>query len=86
LLLRILDIVAQSGTDFAFPSQTLYMARDRGMDESRTAATSTTVNEWKDANDMQIPAFTAEQKEKLKGSIKYPPEGSAMNGTKDSTV
>jgi MscS family membrane protein len=86
LLLRILDIVAQSGTDFAFPSQTLYMARDRGMDESRTTATSTTVNEWRDANEMQLPAFSAEQKEKLKGSIKYPPEGSAMNGTKDSTV
>ncbi len=36
LLLRCMDIVAESGTDFAFPSQTLYLGRDGGLDEERT--------------------------------------------------
>ena len=35
LLLRMIDIVAESGTGFAFPSQTLYMARDTGLDADR---------------------------------------------------
>ena len=35
LLLRMIDVVAGSGTGFAFPSQTLYMARDTGLDAWR---------------------------------------------------
>lgn len=29
LLLRIMDIIERSGTGFAFPSSTMYLARDR---------------------------------------------------------
>ena len=36
LLLRCMDIVAESGTGFAFPSQTLYLGRDGGLDTERT--------------------------------------------------
>ena len=36
VFLRIMDIVEQSGTGFAFPSQTLYFARDDGLDTERT--------------------------------------------------
>ncbi len=36
LLLRCMDIVAESGSGFAFPSQTLYFGRDSGLDQSRT--------------------------------------------------
>ncbi len=36
LLLRCMDIVAESGTGFAFPSQTLYLGRDGGLDPERT--------------------------------------------------
>jgi MscS family membrane protein len=32
LFLRIMDLVAETGTSFAFPSQTLYLGRDRGLD------------------------------------------------------
>ncbi len=38
LLLNCMDIVEQSGTGFAFPSQTLYLGRDGGLDEARTHA------------------------------------------------
>jgi MscS family membrane protein len=36
LLLKCMDIVGGSGTGFAFPSQTLYIGRDTGLDEDRS--------------------------------------------------
>jgi len=38
LLLKCMEIVEASGTGFAFPSQTLYLGRDTGLDEARTRA------------------------------------------------
>ena len=38
IYLRINDIVAGSGSGFAFPSQTLYMGHDDGLDEERGEA------------------------------------------------
>jgi MscS family membrane protein len=78
LLLRILDIVSESGTDFAYPSQTLYMARDKGVDSDKTAQATDKVKEWVDKSELQLPSFTTEHKEKLKGTVKYPPEGSVV--------
>jgi MscS family membrane protein len=40
LFLRIIDLVAETGTGFAFPSQTLYLGRDRGLDPGCPAATA----------------------------------------------
>ena len=36
LLLKCMEVVEAAGTGFAFPSQTLYLGRDTGLDESRT--------------------------------------------------
>jgi MscS family membrane protein len=40
ILLSIMDIVAEHGTGFAFPSQTIYTTRDGGIDPGRAAATA----------------------------------------------
>ena len=48
VLLRIMDILEQSGTGLAFPSQTLYLAKDQGLDASRTEAAEAQVRQWKD--------------------------------------
>ncbi|KOS05343.1 mechanosensitive ion channel protein MscS [Flavobacterium akiainvivens] len=76
LYLRILDIVAASGTDFAYPSQTLYMARDKGIDEDKTRLAAEKVQHWVDTDDLQLPAFDPERIEALKDKIQYPPKGS----------
>jgi MscS family membrane protein len=78
LLLRMMDIVALSGTDFAYPSQTIYVAGDRGLSEEKTGKTSETVAHWRDNNELQLPKFDPAYVEKLKDSIQYPPEGSAV--------
>jgi MscS family membrane protein len=48
LILRCMDIVAASGTGFAFPSQTLYLGRDDGLDEERTRAAEEIIRRQRD--------------------------------------
>jgi MscS family membrane protein len=52
LLLRCMDIVAESGTGFAFPSQTLYLGRDDGLDDERTQAAEEAIRQQR-AQDQQ---------------------------------
>ena len=77
LYLRIADIVRESGTGFAFPSQTVYLASDAGPSESRSRAAEDKVNQWREAGDMPLPRFEPERVSELKGSIAYPPPGSS---------
>ncbi len=77
LLLRIMDVVATSGTDFAFPSQTVYMARDAGVAGEKTQQAEQQVQHWREQGDLQIPAFDAAKISKLKDTIDYPPKGSS---------
>jgi MscS family membrane protein len=80
LFLRIMDIVKQSGTAFAFPSQTLYFGRDNGLDACRTSAAETQVRSWRDEGRLPFPDFAPEQKDQLRGSLVYPPNGSPGSG------
>jgi MscS family membrane protein len=78
LLLRIIDIVRQSGTNFAFPSQTLYLGRDQGLDPAKTAAAEKEVEQWRDQHQLPFPDFSPTEKASLRGTIEYPPPGSAV--------
>jgi MscS family membrane protein len=35
LYLRMMEVIEEAGTSFAFPSQTLYLGRDSGLDQER---------------------------------------------------
>lgn len=76
LLLRMMDIIENSGTALAYPSQTLYMARDTAVSAEKTAEVLKNVKKWKDNNELQLPEFDPARVEELKGSIQYPGEGS----------
>jgi len=80
LFLRIMDIVKQSGTAFAIPSQNVYFGRDNGLDACRTSAAETQVQSWRDEGRLPFPDFAPEQKDQLRGSLVYPPEGSPGSG------
>jgi MscS family membrane protein len=45
LLLKIMDVVASSGTALALPSRTLYVAQDQGLDQKRPLAAEQNVQE-----------------------------------------
>lgn len=76
LTLRIMEIVAESGASFAFPSHTLYMAKDTAPDEEKRTAAEARVRAWSESGDLQLPHFQPERIAALRGSIAYPPEGS----------
>jgi MscS family membrane protein len=77
VFLRIMDIVKQSGTAFAIPSQTVYFGRDNGLDACRTSAAETQVRSWRDEGRLPFPDFAPEQKDQIRGSLVYPPRGSS---------
>lgn len=76
LLLRIMDIVAHSGTSFAFPSQTLYFARDGGLDAQGALLAEAEVRQWREESSLPFPNFPPERLEQMRGQVAYPPPGS----------
>ncbi|MFN2426646.1 MAG: mechanosensitive ion channel family protein [Candidatus Binatia bacterium] len=80
VFLRIMDVVAASGTGFAFPSQTLYMASDAGFEGERAATAESNVRSWRENRSMPLPWMPLAQQRELAGTLDYPPEGSAPDG------
>ncbi len=60
LLLRIMDIVDESGTGFAFPSQTTYIGKDPGLHPEKTLAALAVVENWRKENCLPFPDHDAE--------------------------
>jgi MscS family membrane protein len=80
VFLRIMDIVQASGTGFAFPSQTLYLGRDGGLDVETTRRAEEEVRSWRERNELPFPDFAEEMVARLDNSVDYPPRGSAVAG------
>jgi MscS family membrane protein len=76
LLLRVMDIIAEAGTGFAFPSQTLYVRRDSGLDADRTRKAEDATRALRAQGKLPFPNFTREESESLQDALDYPPEGS----------
>ena len=83
VFLRIYDIVTAAGTGFAFPSQTLYMARDGGMDAERGDAAKATVDRWRKEGKLPFPRLPRDAIERLEGTLDYPPKGSPETAGED---
>ena len=81
LNLRIMDVVAQAGTSFAFPSQTLYVRPDADPMPRATAAAEANVKRWRERAELPLPGFPPERVRGLAGTLDYPPEGSALRGS-----
>jgi MscS family membrane protein len=77
LILRIMDVVEASGTGFAFPSQTLYLARDKGVSEEKAQDAAEKVRQWREKEELHIPSFDFDEITKISSSIPYPPLGSS---------
>jgi len=82
-LLRVNEIVRESGTGFAFPSQTLYMGRDHGLDQERSDAAMDEVSAWRDSDRLPFPLPAASRIEELADTLDYPPRGSPHDESSD---
>jgi MscS family membrane protein len=85
LLFRIMDIVEESGTALAFPSQTLYFSRDSTLDKEKAAAAEQQVQQWRDQKNLPFPDFSPEEKSNFR-PIVYPPPDSAVAKPENPTV
>jgi len=62
VFLQVMDIVNESGTGFAFPSQTLYLGRDSGLDPKRTEKTEAQVRQWSDEGYLPVTRSSPEHR------------------------
>jgi len=86
LNLRIMDIVAEAGTELALPSQIQYELPGRPMDQSRIRNAEARVKEWRAQQSLYLPNFPADKITNLKGTLQYPPTGSPEALTQRSGV
>ena len=73
--LRIMDVVAASGTAFAFPSQTNYSSA-QGIDAERARLAEAEVQGWREHGTLPLPEFPVERVTALRDTLDYPPKGS----------
>jgi MscS family membrane protein len=73
---RIIDIVNEAGTGFAFPSQTIYLGRDTGLDSERGREAEMRVQGWRSQGRLPFPEFDESSREAQEDILDYPPKGS----------
>jgi len=76
VFLRVGKIVEEAGTSFAFPSQTLYVGRDKGLDKERSDASIQQVQSWRKSGQLPFPHMASSHRERLADTLDYPPLGS----------
>jgi MscS family membrane protein len=79
ILLRLMEIVTNAGTGFAFPSQTIYLGRDSGLDKAKAEQAEAKVRDWRDQKQLPFPDFTPAEISEIRDSLPYPPPESALN-------
>ena len=83
LLLRMMDLVESSGSGFAFPSQTLYMSKDGGLDPEKSRAAADAVRRWRDRGELPFPDHAPARISQLDNTLDYPPPDSAVSEKKE---
>lgn len=83
LLLRIMDVVDNSGSGLALPAQTLYLGRDSGLAKEKADTAVQKVAELREGKKLPFPDFHKEEISSFKGSIDYPPKESTLRGNED---
>jgi len=78
IFLRIMTLVQDAGTQFAFPSMVYYKAKDTPQNPERTQAAEAVVAQWRAEGNLPFPDLSWQEKAELSQSIEYPPEGSAV--------
>jgi MscS family membrane protein len=86
LLLRIIDVLEDSGGGLALPAQTLYLSRDAGVEKEKAETAVKKIAALRDGKQLPFPDFHPDDISSFKGSIQYPPPESATNNPPDSSA
>jgi MscS family membrane protein len=60
VLLRVMELVEQSGTALAYPSQTLYFSKDSGLDTAKSVQAEAQVRQWRQEGHPSLSSFLPE--------------------------
>jgi MscS family membrane protein len=71
--------VSESGTGFAFPSQTVYLSRDAGVQKEKAERAAEQVRKWREKGQLPFPDFAPADVSEFRDSLPYPPPESAAN-------
>jgi MscS family membrane protein len=82
VLLRLMDIVGEAGSDFAFPSQTVYLGRDHGLQKEKAEHAAEEVRKWREEGQLPFPDFAPTDVSDFRDSLPYPPPESAVSKVK----
>jgi MscS family membrane protein len=82
LLLRMLDVVEDSGGVLALPAQTLYLSRDSGVEQKKAEDALKKIAELREGKKLPFPDFHQDEISSFKGSIAYPADDSALKNDK----
>jgi MscS family membrane protein len=85
VLLRIMDIVDNSGSGLALPAQMLYLGRDAGLAKDKAESAVQKIAELRDDKKLPFPDFHKEEISSFKGSIDYPPKESTLRKSEDGS-
>lgn len=85
VLLRIMDIVDNSGSGLALPAQMLYLGRDAGLAKDKAESAVQRIAELRDDKKLPFPDFHKEEISSFKGSIDYPPKESTLRKSEDGS-
>ncbi len=78
LLLRIMDIVESSGSGMAFPSHTMYLAKESPLNDQRTLAAEQAIHRLREKNELPFPDHDRETIAKIENTVEFPPPDSAL--------
>src|ERR1700752_74101 len=80
LLLRMMDVMEDSGGGLALPSQTLYLSRDSAVEKEKAENAAKKIAVLRDDKKLPFPDFHQDDIGSFKGSIQYPaPESTTRN-------
>jgi MscS family membrane protein len=83
LLLRMLEVVENSGGILALPAQTLYLSRDSGLEKEKAERAIQQIADLREGKKLPFPDFHQDDISAFKGSIEYPPSESTLRDGKD---
>jgi MscS family membrane protein len=79
ILLRLMTIAEDAGTVFAFPTQTVYLGRDPGVDKAKAEQAEEKVRQWREQKQLPFPDFAPAEISEIRDSLPYPAPESALH-------
>jgi len=73
ILLRFMDVIAEGGSSFAFPSQTIYMGKDDGLPKNKQTAAEDATKKMRAEAPLKLYRFDEAQINEMANSLEYPP-------------